>query len=101
MNSIGDTLSEAYVPMDHGIQSASQYILVSIGSVCLERARSGMRSYYSSGSFVQTKQAPEFGGSNTDIGSTIVELLEVAESDFTRLSRKTAFGDCITGFCGW
>ena len=51
-----------------------------------------MRSYYSSGSFVQTKQAPEFGGSNTDIGSTIVELLEVAESDFTRLSRKAACG---------
>ena len=95
MNSIKDTLSEAYVPMDqchHGIQSDCRYILVSIGSVCLERARSGMRSYYSSGSFVQTKQAPEFGGSNTDIGSTIVELLEVAESDFTRLSRKAACG---------
>merc|ERR1719487_2569081 len=48
-------------------------------------AISVLQSYYSSGSFVQTKQAPEFGGSNTDIGSTIIELLEVAESDFTRL----------------
>merc|ERR1719271_1203737 len=36
-------------------------------------AISVLQSYYSSGSFVQTKQAPEFGGSNTDIGSTIVE----------------------------
>merc|ERR1719316_1389088 len=48
-------------------------------------AISVLQSYYSKGSFVQTKQAPEFGGSNTDIGSTIIELLEVAESDFTRL----------------
>merc|ERR1719421_2022588 len=48
-------------------------------------AISVLQSYYSSGSFVQTKQAPEFGSSNTDIGSTIIELLEVAESDFTRL----------------
>ena len=75
--------------------------LVSIGSVCLQSARSRIRSYYSSGSFVQTKQAPEFGGSNTDIGSTIIELLEVAESDFTRLSRETASGDCVPGPGGW
>merc|ERR1719421_115466 len=53
-------------------------------------AISVLQSYYSSGSFVQTKQAPEFGGSNTDIGSTIIELLEVAESDFTRLLAETA-----------
>ena len=67
-------------------------LLDATGSACLQSARSRTRSYYSSGSFVQTKQAPEFGGSNTDIGSTIIELLEVAESDFTRLSRKTACG---------
>merc|ERR1719316_1623073 len=44
-------------------------------------AISVLQSYYSSGSFVQTKQAPEFGGSNTDIGSTIIELLTAAETE--------------------
>jgi hypothetical protein len=44
-----------------------------------------LQDYYANGAFVQRKQAPEFGGSKTDIGSTIVEMLEVAESDFTRL----------------
>jgi chromosome segregation ATPase len=54
-------------------------------------AISVLQSYYSSGSFVQVKQAPEFGSGKSDIGSTIVELLEVAESDFTRLlSEATA-----------
>jgi chromosome segregation ATPase len=46
-----------------------------------------LQSYYSSGSFVQvkSKQAPEFGGAQSDVGSTIVSMLEVAESDFSRL----------------
>jgi len=44
-----------------------------------------LQAYYSQGAFIQTSQAPEFGGSKTDIGSTIVSMLEVAESDFTRL----------------
>merc|ERR1719359_1129825 len=46
-----------------------------------------LESYYSQGSFVQTKvqAGPEFGGAKSDIGTTIVEMLEVAESDFTRL----------------
>jgi len=42
-----------------------------------------LQQYYSQGSFVQ--QAPEFGGAKTDVAGTIVEMLEVAESDFTRL----------------
>merc|ERR1719359_498282 len=48
-------------------------------------AISVLQKYYSQGSFVQTKQAPEFGGAKTDVAGTITEMLEVAESDFTRL----------------
>merc|ERR1719174_380607 len=44
-----------------------------------------LEDYYSSGSFVQTKEAPELGGAKTDIASTIMSMLEVAESDFTTL----------------
>merc|ERR1719271_728271 len=54
-------------------------------------AISVLQSYYSSGSFVQTKQAPEFGGSNTDIGSTIVELLELAEAAAAETEATTAY----------
>ena len=45
-----------------------------------------MWRYYSQGSFVQLKATagPEFGGAKSDIGTTIIEMLEVAESDFTR-----------------
>ena len=50
-------------------------------------AMSVLQEYYASGSFAQVKvlQAPEFGGAKTDVAGTIVEMLEVAESDFTRL----------------
>merc|ERR1719487_2188778 len=44
-----------------------------------------LQQYYSQGSFVQQGQAPELGGAKTDIAGTIVEMLEVAESDFTSL----------------
>merc|ERR1719262_904974 len=46
-----------------------------------------LQAYYSQGSFVQIKATagPEFGGAKSDIGTTIIEMLEVAESDFTRL----------------
>merc|ERR1719213_641236 len=44
-----------------------------------------LNDYYTSASFVQTRQAPELGGANEDIGSTITSMLEVAESDFTKL----------------
>merc|ERR1719265_156566 len=42
-----------------------------------------LQSYYSQGSFVQ--QAPELGGAKSDIGATIISMLEVAESEFTEL----------------
>jgi hypothetical protein len=44
-----------------------------------------LQEYYSSGSFVQAKEAPELGGAKTDIATTIMGMLEVAESDFTTL----------------
>jgi chromosome segregation ATPase len=52
-----------------------------------------LQSYYSQGSFVQAQaaQAPELGGAKSDIGSTIISMLEVAESEFTQLlSEATA-----------
>jgi len=48
-------------------------------------AISVLQEYYNSGSFVQSKQAPELGGAKTDIADTIMGMLEVAESDFTSL----------------
>merc|ERR1719316_284204 len=44
-----------------------------------------LTDYYSSGSFVQAKEEPELGGAKTDIATTIMGMLEVAESDFTTL----------------
>merc|ERR1719353_956878 len=46
-----------------------------------------LQSYYSQGSFVQARvgEEPELGGAKSDIGSTIISMLEVAESEFTEL----------------
>merc|ERR1719235_1511339 len=45
-----------------------------------------LSEYYSSAAFVQvSSKQPEFGGASSDVGSTIVSVLEVAESDFTTL----------------
>ena len=49
------------------------------------------RRYYSSAAFVQVSaktRQPEFGGAKSDVGSTITSVLEVAESDFTQMSRR-------------
>jgi DNA repair exonuclease SbcCD ATPase subunit len=42
-----------------------------------------LEQYYSQGAFAQRQ--PDFGGAKTDIGTTIVSMLEVAESDLTTL----------------
>merc|ERR1719453_1499549 len=46
-----------------------------------------LSDYYSSAGFVQlsSKEAPDFGGAKSDVGSTIISILEVAESDFTTM----------------
>merc|ERR1719380_12902 len=52
-----------------------------------------LKSFYEGGAFIQTKAAkssrPEFGGAKTDAASGIISVLEVAESDFTRLLAET------------
>ena len=35
-----------------------------------------------------SSKQPEFGGASSDVGSTIVSVLEVAESDFTSMSLR-------------
>ena len=54
-----------------------------------------LQDYYAQGAFLQTgaKQAPELGGAKTDIASTILEMLEVAEADFTRLLAESEAGE--------
>jgi len=52
-----------------------------------------LKSYYS-GALIQTSaktvaKAPSFGGAKSDTGSSIISVLEVAESDFTRLFAET------------
>merc|ERR1719160_1207030 len=46
-----------------------------------------LSEYYDSAGFAQlsSREAPEFGGAKGDVGSTIVSILEAAESDFTTL----------------
>merc|ERR1719420_953768 len=50
-----------------------------------------LSDYYNSAGFAQVsaQQAPELGGAKSDVGSTIVSVLEVAESDFTSLLAET------------
>jgi chromosome segregation ATPase len=49
-----------------------------------------LTEYYGSAAFVQVSaKQPEFGGAKGDVGSTIVSVLEVAESDFTELLAET------------
>merc|ERR1719324_1940176 len=54
-----------------------------------------LKSFYEGGALIQTKAVakrtarPEFGGAKTDAASGIISVLEVAESDFTRLLAET------------
>jgi chromosome segregation ATPase len=65
----------------------------SLSAEAVAKATAVLQQYYSQGSFVQTKQAPELGGAQSDIGATIVSMLEVAESDFTRLLAEAEAGE--------
>jgi chromosome segregation ATPase len=53
------------------------------------KAISVLTEYYSSASFVQTKEEPEFASNKGDIASTITSMLEVAESDLSKLLAET------------
>merc|ERR1719262_949143 len=56
-----------------------------------------LKSFYEGGALLQIKSLrasqksgrPEFGGAKTDAGSSIISVLEVAESDFTQLLAET------------
>merc|ERR1719265_175873 len=57
------------------------------------RAMGVLRSFYE-GALIQTNtqtqsKRPSFGGAKSDTGSSIISVLEVAESDFTRLLAET------------
>jgi len=69
-------------------QEHEEYIKASTdfkdSAAAVAKAIDVLSEYYSQASFVQVGQ-PEFGGANTDVGSTITSVLEVAESDFTQM----------------
>merc|ERR1719421_658697 len=55
-----------------------------------------LKSFYEGGALIQTSskshtvsKRPEFGGAKSDTGSSIISVLEVAESDFTTLLAET------------
>jgi len=52
-----------------------------------------LKSFYEGTALIQTKAAkssrPSFGGAKSDTGSSIISVLEVAESDFTTLLAET------------
>jgi hypothetical protein len=52
-----------------------------------------LKSFYEGAALIQTKSSksarPSFGGAKSDTGSSIISVLEVAESDFTRLLAET------------
>jgi chromosome segregation ATPase len=56
-------------------------------ATAVAKAIAVLSEYYNSAAFVQVsaKEAPELGGAKGDVGSTIVSILEVAESDFTTM----------------
>merc|ERR1719353_2467438 len=56
-------------------------------AAAVAKAMAVLSEYYNNAGFVQVsaRQAPELGGAKGDVGSTIVSVLEVAESDFTSL----------------
>merc|ERR1719390_502248 len=60
-----------------------------LSAEAVAKAMGVLSDYYNSASLLQvsstTKQAPELGGAKGDVGSTIISVLEVAESDFTSM----------------
>jgi hypothetical protein len=57
------------------------------------KAISVLTEYYSSASFVQTGEEPTFASNKGDIASTITSMLEVAESDLSKLLAETEAGE--------
>merc|ERR1719235_2952014 len=57
------------------------------------KAMGVLKTFYEGAALIQTTSSksarPSFGGAKTDTGSSIISVLEVAESDFTRLLAET------------
>jgi len=56
------------------------------------KAMGVLKSFYEGSALIQTSSKttrPSFGGAKSDTGSSIISVLEVAESDFTRLLAET------------
>merc|ERR1719502_2084811 len=56
------------------------------------KAMGVLKSFYEGAALIQTSsktRRPSFGGAKSDTGSSIISVLEVAESDFTRLLAET------------
>merc|ERR1719224_189473 len=57
------------------------------------KAMGVLKSFYEGAALIQTTSSksgqPSFGSAKTDTGSSIISVLEVAESDFTRLLAET------------
>merc|ERR1719324_1413367 len=56
------------------------------------KAMGVLKSFYEGTALIQTgskTSRPSFGGAKSDTGSSIISVLEVAESDFTRLLAET------------
>merc|ERR1719473_2048217 len=72
-------------------ESHAEYVKASTdfkeSAAAVAKAIGVLSDYYSSAAFVQlsSKEAPDFGGAKSDVGSTIISILEVAESDFTTM----------------
>merc|ERR1719191_696662 len=56
------------------------------------KAMGVLKAFYEGAALIQTSSKtgrPSFGGAKSDTGSSIISVLEVAESDFTRLLAET------------
>jgi len=53
-------------------------------AAAVAKATGVLSEYYNNAALLQSSQ-PEFGGAKSDVGSTIVSILEVAQSDFEQL----------------
>merc|ERR1719159_1793801 len=93
------TLEEEIAEIDAGQSEATkvrqeehaEYLKASsdfkLSAAAVAKAIDVLSEYYNNAGFLQvaSKEAPELGGAKSDVGSTIVSILEVAESDFTSL----------------
>jgi len=70
-------------------------------ATAVAKAMEVLNEYYNSASFLQVRattrrsgsRQPEFGGAKSDVGATIVSILEMAEGDFTQMLAEAEAGE--------